>query len=120
MLHQPLGLQMKLSHHHIYELRGEFGEDSTYFTFNNSPSRFIYNVNNDLVAALRGEAAMTERGEAVGWEGSSAGLSTARPCRSLLCSLPFDFPLNPPPNAATSPWNCFPLSTFKAGMRIDG
>lgn len=51
MLHQLLGLQMKLSHH-IYELRCEFEEDSTYFTFNNSPSHFIYNVNNDLVAAL--------------------------------------------------------------------
>lgn len=37
MLHQPLGLQMKLSHH-IYELRREFEEDSTYFTFNNLPS----------------------------------------------------------------------------------
>lgn len=55
MLHQPLGLQMKLSHH-IYELRSEFEEDSAYFTFNNLPSRFIYNVNNDLVAALGGNS----------------------------------------------------------------
>lgn len=54
MLHQPFGLQMKLSHH-IYELRSEFEEDSTYFTFNNLPSPFIYNVNNDLVAALGGK-----------------------------------------------------------------
>lgn len=54
MLHQPFGLQMKLSHH-IYELRSEFEEDSTYFTFNNLPSHFIYNVNNDLVAALGGK-----------------------------------------------------------------
>lgn len=54
MLHQPLGLQMKLSHH-IYELRRDFEEDSTYFTFNNSPSHFIPNVNNDLVAALGGK-----------------------------------------------------------------
>lgn len=51
MLHQPFGLQMKLSHH-IYELRTQFEEDSAYFTFNNSPSHFIYNVNNHLVAAL--------------------------------------------------------------------
>jgi len=54
MLHQPFGLQMKLSHH-IYELRSEFKEDSTYFTFNNLPSHFIFNVNNDLVAALGGK-----------------------------------------------------------------
>lgn len=64
MLHQPLGLQMKLSHH-IYELRREFEEDSTYFTFNNLPSHFIYNVNNDLVAALGGSSNDRARREAL-------------------------------------------------------
>lgn len=54
MLHQPFGLQIKLSHH-IYELLCEFWESSTYFIFNNLPSHFIYHVNNDLVAALGGK-----------------------------------------------------------------
>lgn len=53
MLHQPFGLQTKLSHH-IYELLRESWEKLAYFTFNNMASRFIYNANNDLVAALGG------------------------------------------------------------------
>lgn len=85
MLHQPLGLQMKLSHH-IYELRSEFEEDSTYFTFNNLPSHFIYNVNNDLVAAL-GETAMTERGGRAGGKLCWALRSPAMPLPPLLSPL---------------------------------
>lgn len=87
MLHQPLGLQMKLSHH-IYELRSEFEEDSTYFTFNNLPSHFIYNVNNDLVAALGGNS----NDRASGWVGGKlcwALQSPAMPLPPLLPPLGF-------------------------------